>query len=461
MSFATEQSQADAIRPMPHAVGPEKAVLSVLLRDPEEFFPVATEEGLTMAHFHLPAHSILFEFISELFLGSDEIEMVSLIQKLLDSGKLACIGGPSKLTDLYTYAPSPGHFRQHIAELKTKLIARSLIELGNETIAGAFDSPDEIPELMAATERKITAIASIGQASTPPKTIKDLMGESFARFEARVKGSESSQGIPTHPLLDERLHGAHPGRMWIVGAYPEGGKSVLCSQMILNAIADGHPALFLSLEMSERDLMDRLIVQSARIEARAFTEPKAYAIENGGEEINTGLMKAINRIVPSLGKSPLRIYRPPNRNLATVVSAIRRAHREMGIKIAVVDFIQKVIGPKSDTREMELAGISGTLFELAGELGITIIVASQLNADGETKHARTIEEDADVVLNIVQDRNKDSDTYKAHRFILIAKDRHYGSGGTRIRLILDRAIIRFVEGDDQSCGEKQKPKYNR
>jgi hypothetical protein len=65
-----------------------------------------------------------------------------------------------------------------------------------------------------------------------------------------------------------------------------------------------------------------------------------------------------------------------------------------------------------------------------------------------------IEEDADAVLSIIQDRNKDSETYKQHRYILISKDRHYGSGGTRVPLILDRARIRFIEGQDETNAKK-------
>ena len=82
-----------------------------------------------------------------------------------------------------------------------------------------------------------------------------------------------------------------------------------------------------------------------------------------------------------------------------------------------------------------------------------------MNADGETKHGRVIEEDADAVIRIVQDRNKDSETYKAHRFISIDKDRHYGSGGTRVPLILNRERIRFERGEDKS--HQTKPKFQR
>ncbi|MCO1498197.1 DnaB-like helicase C-terminal domain-containing protein, partial [Limosilactobacillus reuteri] len=87
------------------------------------------------------------------------------------------------------------------------------------------------------------------------------------------------------------------------------------------------------------------------------------------------------------------------RNLSTILSAIRRAHREMGIKIAVVDYVQLVKGAKADTKEAEVSEVSHALQEIAGDLEITLIVLSQLNLDGDTKHGRAIEEDADVVLN--------------------------------------------------------------
>jgi replicative DNA helicase len=271
---------------------------------------------------------------------------------------------------------------------------------------------------------------------------------------------EDSNGIPTIPLLDQYLRGLHPGRLWVIGAYPEGGKSVMASQIVLDVASAGYPALFLSLEMAERDIMDRLIVQCARMDCKAFTEPKTYARENDMDDISTGLIRAVQAAVPKIRDAPLRIQRPANRSLSTVVSAIRRASREMGIKLAVVDYVQLVRGTSAETKEAEVSEISHALQELAGDLGITLLALSQLNQDGETKHGRVIEEDADAVLNIVQDRNKDSETYKMHKHVLIAKDRHYGSGGTRIPLILDRSRIRFVEGKDETQ-TNQKPKFNR
>ena len=116
----------DVTRALPHALGPEKSLLSSMLQDPQEYIGVAIEEKLTKEHFYLPAHSTLFGFLIELFEGGQEVELVSLVQRLLDRGLLDRVGGPSALTDLYTYAPSPGHFRHHLAHVKDKFV---LVEL--------------------------------------------------------------------------------------------------------------------------------------------------------------------------------------------------------------------------------------------------------------------------------------------------------------------------------------------
>jgi replicative DNA helicase len=129
--------------------------------------------------------------------------------------------------------------------------------------------------------------------------------------------------------------------------------------------------------------------------------------------------------------------------------------------MAVVDYAQRIKGTSSESREIEQTECSNALQTLAGDLGITIIIPSQLNEDGETKHGKVWQEDGDAVLQIVQDRNKESETYKQHRHVVIAKDRHYGTGGTRIPMVLDREYIRFKYGMDETKAAGTKPKFQR
>lgn len=434
---------------LPFSLIHEKAVLSCLLNNPESLYEVPQ---LCAGHFHAGMRdwfTLVKEEIEHGFRDKGEaLDPHALVFAANATGRIDAMGGYAQLAELLTFETMTSGLVRNCGVLSEYRARRMAVTAAYRIIEAA--TTEDVEELTEAIAAPITAISDAMTDSSPPLTLKDVLNESIARFERRANGEESSSGVATLPLIDAHLHGAHPGRLWVIGAYPEGGKSVLVSQIILDAAVSGVPCLFLTLEMPERDVMDRMIVQQSRIETRAFTEPKDYAQEHGGEKVTTGLLRAIQGTIPKIGKAPLRIQRPANRNLQTVLAAIRKAHREMGIKLAAVDYVQLIRGGNHGNKESEVSEISHALQEIAGDLGITLIVLSQLNADGDTKHGRVIEEDADVVLNIVQDRDKDSDTYKMHRHILIGKDRHYGSGGTRVRLILDRDHIRFIEGFDNT-----------
>jgi replicative DNA helicase len=381
---------------MPHALGIEKSVLSVILQFPE----VADEAPqLTSEHFHIPAHRILFERVQAIRNSGQQVELVGLVQDLLSSGLLDNCGGPAAVYDIFSYQPSPTSFPAHVARLSEHRAFRAAVRQAERLEAAAMSHDAEI--LAERLTEANTAILDALTDGAPAPPIGSIVEQSMAAFEQRVMGADIALGIPLIPELDEHLRGAHPGRLWVIGAYPEGGKSVIASQMVIDAARDGTQCLFLTMEMAERDLMDRMIVQAARCDARAFTEPKDYARDKGMGAPSGELLKAIKRAAMTIRDSPIRLQRPANRKL----------------------------------------------------------VLSQLNADGETKHGRVIEEDADAVIRIVQDRNKESDTYKQHRHISIDKDRHYGSGGSKVPLILDRERIRFVYGEDQS--QSSKPKFRR
>lgn len=439
---------------LPHALGIEKAVLSVLLQFPE----VADEcPQLCVDHFHIPAHRLLFERIQAVRLAGGTVELVGFVQDLVSAGLIDQAGGPAGVYDVYAYQPSPTSFPQHVARLAEHRAFRAAIKAAGRLENAAFSHDAEL--LTSAVSDATSDVLDALTDGAPAPTVARIVEESLSAYEKRVMGTDTAMGIPLLPEIDEHLRGAHPGRMWVIGAYPEGGKSVLASQMIVDAALDGSQCLFLTLEMSERDLMDRMIIQAARVDARAYTEPKDYAREHGAEAPAKALLQAIRRGAMALKDAPLRLQRPANRKLSTVIASIRKAAREMNIKIAAVDYLQLIRGGDHGTKEGEIAEISHALQEVAQDLGVTLLVLSQLNADGETKHGRVIEEDADAVLRIVQDRNKESETYKQHRHISIDKDRHYGSGGTRIPLVLDRERIRFVQGQDQT--QQTKPKFHR
>jgi hypothetical protein len=145
----SEQTPND-ILPIPHALGVERAVLSNVLQYPEK---LDEAPDLTSDHFHIPAHRNLFEQLRESHAKGEEIELVSLIQKLHNKGILDRIGGPAGLTEIYTYSPSPSAFRQHIEELDFQKVRRESIAGGQRMIRAGYESGER--------QELIEAVASV------------------------------------------------------------------------------------------------------------------------------------------------------------------------------------------------------------------------------------------------------------------------------------------------------------
>ena len=113
---------------LPHALGQEKAVLSVMLREPDDF---ADQPQLTADHFYLPAHGTILAAMRQLAADGKPIELTTLFQHLTDTGKIDDIGGAATLTELLSSAPTTAHFNHHMAELNDKLCQRLFILAGH------------------------------------------------------------------------------------------------------------------------------------------------------------------------------------------------------------------------------------------------------------------------------------------------------------------------------------------
>ena len=124
----SKQEPLDIESALPHALGAEKAVLSVMLREPDEY---ADQPQLTADHFYQPAHGTILAAMRQLAANGKPIELTTFIQHLTDTGQIDDIGGPPTLSELMCYAPTARHFNHHMAELNDKLCQRLFILAGH------------------------------------------------------------------------------------------------------------------------------------------------------------------------------------------------------------------------------------------------------------------------------------------------------------------------------------------
>lgn len=465
----------DVTRALPHALGPEKSLLSTLMQDPREYIPVAIDEKLTASHFYVPAHALIFETLMEIFDAGAEIELVSLVQRFLDRGQLARVGGPSTLTDLYTYAPSSGHFRHHLRLVRDKFIHRELIRVSSETIAAAYDAPEEAAALLDATEAAILAIRDTGQ-NAREETTREAVNGVLDEIHQIIRGERESIGISTgYSGLDAMTRGLKPGELFVIAARPSMGKTALMMNIVESvAIEQRLPVMVFSCEMSRHAITQRVLYSRAQISAADVVK---------GFNPNKGDLQRIQRAGLDLAGAPLYIDDTEAITITALRAKARRRHRSEGLRLIAIDYLQLLKSTSrqaQNSREREISEISAGIKALAKELGIPIIILAQLNRSPESRGGKnapvgvprmsdlresgSIEQDADMVGLLYRsayyaetDETKEAEAGRAQ--LILAKNRN-GETGT-IPLTFIQQFTRFQEGEPARVASTPQPIRNR
>ncbi len=449
----------DVTRALPHALGPEKSLLSSMLQDPQEYIGVAIEEKLTPEHFYMPSHSTLFGFLISLFESGSAVELVSLVQRLLDKGLLDRVGGPSALTDIYTYAPSPGHFRIHLQQVKDKYVLRSIIQNSNEAIAQAYDDPGEVATLLDTVEAKMLAIREGAETNKSP-SIKQSVEEVFVQFQKSLAGEKGARGISTgFEVLDRMCGGLKPGEMFVVAARPSMGKTSFMMNIAEHVCLDqGKPTMVFSCEMSAFQLVQRLIFSRAKF---------ALSKLSRGYTPNKADLQHIQRACLDTGGAKLFIDDTPGISINELRAKARRKKRDEDIQFIAIDYLQLMKSrtkQAENSREREIAEISAGIKSLAKELGIPICILAQLNRGPETRAGKnsvgvprmsdlresgSIEQDADLVGLLYRtayyaENDEDRETEAGKAELVLAKNRNGETGAIPLTFVAD--LMRFETG---------------
>lgn len=475
MTYATT---TDVLRPLPHALGQEKSVLSTMLQDPTEFIPIAVEEQLTERHFYMPSHSLLFGAMLEEFAAGREIELVSLVQKLLDTGRLDGVGGASGITDLYTYAPSPVRFKRHIGELRLKLAAREMLRVSNETVAGVYDSPDEVPETLEKMERMVDDIRDCLDASMEIQTLKSSVEKFLADLESAINGKGELPGLTTgFDQLDRQMNGGmKAGDMFVVAARPSMGKTAFLMNVAEHVCMElKKPSLIFSVEMSQDQLVSRLISSRSKF---------AMSQLSRGITPTKGDLQRIQRVALEVAEAKTRLFVDQREGITIdqLRAKARRMKRDHGIQFIGIDYLQLLRSNSKQaigSREREIADISAGIKGLAKELGIPVMILAQLNRGPESRGGKTvgvprmsdlresgsIEQDADMVGLLYRTAYyaEDAEQKAADDGVArldLAKNRNGATGPIPLTFIAD--LMRFESGQPyQGNDESDDGRFDR
>lgn len=432
---------AEEVRIPPHSEEAEKCVLGALLIDKDAIVNVI--EFLRPEHFYQDAHSRIFKAILSLYEERQPVDIVTLSERLKKQKSLRKAGGKTYLASLVNEVPTSAHvvhYGQIVKDLYTK---RQLIVAGSKLVEMAFDEEMEAPKALDAAEQSIFALSQ----KHLPRTfmpVKDALAESFDRLDELQKSKAGLRGVPTgFRDLDDTLAGLQPSNLIILAARPALGKTSLALNIAQHvAVEEKMPVGFFSLEMSKEELVDRLLVSQADIDA--------WKLKTGrlDEEDFTKLSEAMG----VLAEASLYIDDTPAISVLEMRTKARRLQVERGLKLLIVDYIQLVHGRGLENRVQEVTEISQGLKNLARELRVPLLAVSQLSRAvtrrgstqpqlADLRESGSLEQDADVVMFLYREEEEDLENITLN----IAKHRN---GPLRmIKLFFRGDRIKFYGGE--------------
>lgn len=409
---------------------PEVALIGSILTDPSQFRHV---DGLPAECFADVNLGALWTVLVEMHEAGEPVrDMVCVTHRLKERNIDEKYRTPSALMRL-TRDSVIGTVPFLAKQIRDGYCRRQMESLATELAQRAADPTITTDDTDGWLRAKLDGIGS----TTPAKSISARdAGIAAADELAEFRHAVATTGIVS---VDQLVGGFKAGELIVLAARPGQGKSALAMQIALNVAAHEQGVLFVSLEMTAKELMRRVLSADCHIDGRIWRN-NSYTSDD---------VQDIRDAAEGYGDMPLRIWEPRKRSEATTarvanVAALERA-RFGTLGLIVVDYLQ-LIEPRDRRiqRHEQVGEMTSALKGLAHDVGAPVLVLAQLNRAADKtdapqlSHLResgSIEQDADIVLMIHNDDDESQ--------LIVGKHRHGSTG--KLSLRFNRRETRFEE----------------
>ncbi len=426
---------------MPAAPDVERLVLGAVMLD-DSLYPTVAG-ALTTDCFTDQANRRIFGYMAEIHDGGGRIDRITLMDALRSANELESIGGLAYLCSLDDGMPRMPTVDGYVDIVRKKAEYRRIMLVCDRLMARAsaeLEAPDDLLSEMAA------AAIDSGERNGDAQTVGQIITEAGG-MDAYMRRPQAGllTGIHEFDRLTEGLHG---GDLFILAARPSMGKTALALNVAANvAIRDKHVGVF-SLEMSKKQLIDRLMASAARVNSQW--------VRRGS--LNPENRERVTSAMPPLWDT-IHIQDKSNCSGLDIHGECRRIKARTGLALVIVDYLQLMVGDgRNDNRNAELSKISRGLKLMAKDLDIPVMALSQLSRGVETRQegdhkprlsdlrdSGAIEQDADLVAFIYRPI-----VYKPERQdlagqdeLILAKQRNGPTG--MIPVTFRKEFVRFDE----------------
>lgn len=422
----------ERLRVPPHSIEAEQAVIGGLMLDPQAWWKVV--DVVQSGDFYRRDHALIFTAISDMVAKKQPFDAVTLADWFDSQGLSEQIAGGAYLVELASSTPSAANVRAYADIVADKARMRKIIEAGTIAVNNAFQSDGRSgTELLGEAISRFSALLSTEPCEL--ESLAPVMSRVWDRLEERSRAEVGIHGMTTGiSELDALLGGLKPGGLYILAARPKMGKTTLAQNIAEHvALRMKQPVAFFSFEMQPEELGDRMLSSIGNIDGNRVRSGEFDEFDW------TNATQAMNK----LRSAEIFVSKPRSARVEHVVAQTRRQHAAKPLGLVVIDYLQ-LMAVQGDNRAQGLGDITRALKLMAGELGLPILLLSQLSRDlekrpdkrpmpSDLRDSGAIEQDADAVVFIYRDEIYDkASRYKGTAELIVALQRNGAPGDVRV-----------------------------
>lgn len=385
----------------PNAGEFERAVLGSLLIDAPMFGEV-NKIIKTPSAFYEHKHGWIYAAITKIAKRKENVDLLTVSMQLAKDNLLHECGGESYLADLVNTVPTALNIITYANEVAGKYISRKIFLAAQELSRLAYDNADVDSKRVKAKSLITTALE--GSEQSTRLSWADAVDGFMDGLYERVYGDAQTQfsfGIaPLDTMMGDALE---PGNLIIIAAKKKRGKSTLMrTHALFNAKADHGVGIF-SYEEREFNVVKTMLAREA-MSTTSAASLRTMVNREGRENEAAAIYKKLLDKAAELKRLPIHTFYSGNWIVEDCVSEMERLRDLFGVRLFAVDYVQ-IIPPSKNTKErrLDLAHISGSLARAAKDLGVLILLGSQVNDEGRAREAEDIENDCDAKILITAD----------------------------------------------------------
>jgi replicative DNA helicase len=334
----------------------------------------------------------------------------------------------SYLHDIVTATPTAASVKFYASKVIEEATRRRLAITG--TMIHSKAQHEDLATVFDTAKKEIDDLIDRNSAVKPSYVADELL--------PYLDEIDKPKHYPESPwaLLNDIITGFRPGALYIIGARPGVGKTIVGLQIAWELSKQG-PVSFHSLEMGKSELYNRIISMEAEV--------YIGNIEKGN--LQEWEWDRIAKVRQDIQSHQLAIHDKSGQNLLQIRALANSVKGNNRLEAIVVDYLGLIQDTEKGRKRYEMiTDISIGLKNLARDLNVPVIALAQLNRGPEQRKdsqpdmadlrdSGGIEQDADsvILLHRVQTEDDQFEWQKSQMIMKVAKNRHGGLGEVALK----------------------------